>query len=201
MATKHLKFKLVTSVSRETKLAELALRHELQAQGYVEIQDVRITQNEIDVKDYSLEDRLINWGRVVTRQRAPSNVTAPWAADYVANRNSAQFQCAIAQGLIQRPSVVQQIDKQSISEAQMADAWAIESAWSHIGDFDMKQALKMKYVLRLRESEIRRRLRLRGSRGVQLIMWRAKFSLQQILARSKNGDIIRTNNLTAASRA
>lgn len=202
MSSKRKKgFKLTTVVNRQADLANRMLGYELMSAGYVEIQDVRVVQDEISVKDFSLEERLRNWGYVVTRQSVSVNVTAAWAADYVSNRNAAEFKLAVSHGLIKRPSIVEQIEIQATSEASIADAWLIESAWSCIGDFNQKQALKMMYVSRLNECFIRRKLRLRGQQNLKLLLWRAKSSLQQVLARQQNGAIIQPNNLTAASRA
>jgi hypothetical protein len=197
MATKRQSSKLIPVRNRAAEAANRLLKREMLAAGYAEIEEVQVTKSEIDVKDYTFEDRLVNWARVVSGRRIARNVTAAWAADYIANRNAVQFKLGLDLGLIQRRSVVDQIEQQAISEAAAQDAWLIEAAWSRLPVYDHRQALRLKYVYRLCDEVIRQRLRLRGRENVRLILWRAKMSLQQVLARVEKGATIQANNLTA----
>jgi hypothetical protein len=166
-------------------------------QGFVEQPKAAFQKSDIDTTDKEFEIRLINWGRVMNPRHSNSASTF-WARQYYEIHNARQRRVAITLGLITPKSVMQQIEDEVMTEIAHEAAIEIERAWAKLGDFQQKQALLMMYVYRFSPDVIRSRLRLRGHQNLQLILWRAKTSLKQVLEKIESKPIIRPYNLNAA---
>ena len=150
--------------------------------------------------DMSLELRLQSWGlAMVYSGRSGGKASTFWATEYITNRNAHERRIAIDMGFFEPKSRMLQIEEQLRSDEKKIDAWLIESAWRLLASLEHKQILRMKYISKFDDDVIHRRLRLRGRQSVQLILWRAKFSLQQILSRGEKRDTIQSYNLIAGN--
>lgn len=163
--------------------------------GYVE---QPLSDSPVLSHDEDLEQRLYNWARVVgDRRRTGGNCSSAWAADYIANRDNRELQLAMAMGMVDRKSVLGDIEVAVFNEADRLDGWLIEAAWTMLMRHEDKQALRLRYVMRFGDNAIRERLRIRRNKNVHLILARAKTSLQLVLDKFKSGTIIRSYNLHA----
>lgn len=147
-----------------------------------------------------LEQRLRNWARVVgERGRTGGNCSSAWAADYIANRNSKEIQLAMTMGLLDRKSVLGDIEVAVFNETDRLDGWLVEAAWTMLIRSDDKQVLRYRYVMHWSDDQIRQKLRIRGNKNVRLILARAKNCLGEVLEKIKNRSTIRTYNLHAGN--
>ena len=172
-----------------------SLENELVQTGFVEDVCAPAKKSPIDLVDMDFEGRLINWGRVINPDSKYSGNGAAdtfWAKKYIENRNSREKQLAISCGLIAKENVLQQIEDQVFSDAAHTDAIAIEKAWSSMIDYQQKTALKMRYVDRVPDVIVRRKLNLRGMKNLNLILWRAKSNLKHVLESGKKTVIIQS---------
>jgi len=170
----------------------------LHADGFHEQPAIGYVCPEIGLKNAELESQLCNWGLVVNPINTGSGAASSfWAAKYYEIKNSNLRRELILRGLIEVKSTMQKIEEQAAAEQRYQDAMDIEKAWASLTDCACKQALLMRYVQRHKNEFIRRRLGLRGHKNLELILWRAKTSIKQILEREKNVVIIRSDNLNS----
>ncbi|MFZ6724693.1 hypothetical protein ACO0K2_04290 [Undibacterium sp. MH2W] len=171
------------------------LESELVRSGFVEEGCAPVSKSAIDLVDLDFESRLINWGRITNpdaKYTGAGGADTFWARKYIENRNNRERQLAIACGVIERENVLQQIENQVFSEAAHEDALAIERVWSCMVDYQQKTSLKMRYVDRVPDAIIRRKLHLRGMKNLNLILWRAKSNLKHVLESGKKPVIIQS---------
>lgn len=122
----------------------------------------------------ALEALLADWGHYMRASGPRPRACAGWAAIYVANRNAEDFQRMPAHERTQQMAFA----AEAVQRGQRAEL--VERAWRSIGDYQLRQLLKLRYVDNRDLSYARLRLRLKG-RDVPLFLFRAKLALQKNL--------------------
>lgn len=133
-------------------------------------------------QDHSLRARLWRWGAYMTKVSGGRKLSASWAREYIAYRDSVHKKLAIAHGLVDVAAVIDRMTNAVESDQVAADAWLIEAAWRRMGSFTSKKILLWRYVYGLDNNQIRSKLNIRGSTvNVLVMLARAEIELKKIL--------------------
>jgi hypothetical protein len=141
--------------------------------------------------ELDFEERLMNWGATVRGSvGSAGGACALWADLYVKHRNDQEKALAIALQIALPASPLRATD------SNVLDGWLIEAAWTRLGFFDQKEALKLRYVWGYRNQFIKNKLHINGS-CLDIVLGRAKTNLKLVLDKLDSPAKIRANNLHA----
>lgn len=153
-------------------------------EGWMEVESARkpAAAGDCGGLDHSLRARLWRWGAYMTKVGGGRSLSASWAREYIAYRDSVHKKLAIAHGLVDIEAVIDQMTRVVDAEQVAADAWVIENAWRRMGSFSSKQILLWRYVYGWDDYRIRSKLNIRGSSvNVPVMLARAEQELKKIL--------------------